>query len=392
MGLPRNQSMCQILAGMALALRMGLSPLGEVKVISGRSCLIPAFLLLWLGSTALLLGQTSEERKQFEAVQTKARKGDAEAQLALGSRYADGEGVARDLTLAVKWHRKAAEQGLARAQLLLALEYADGLGLKTDRVKAAEWLRKAGAQGLPEAEIALGNCYANGDGVRENAVEAVKWYRQAADQHLPEAEDALGECYLNGAGAPKDTASGVKWIWKAAEQGFAPAQNRLGLCYLTGEGVTKNYLTAYQWFSLGAAAGGDGAADIKLNLLRTEPLLTADQIVEAQRLTREFKPHKVADGSPPGAEVAGAIAPDHPPVESASGNTTDTGFLNVRAEDDTCEVYVDGSFVGNTPARLKLPEGTHVTLVKKPGFKDYRREIKITGGAELNLRAVLERR
>jgi TPR repeat protein len=223
-------------------------------------------------------------------------------------------------------------------------------------------------------------------------VEAVKWYHRAADQHLPEAEDALAECYLNGAGAPKDTAVGVRWIWKAAEQGFAPAQNRLGLCYLTGEGVAKNFVAAYKWFSLAAAEGGDRAADIKLNLIRTELLLTADQITEAQRLTREFKPRQVADGSPPGAEVAGAIRPGSPPVESASGNGADAGFLNITSEDDRCEVYVDGSFVGNTPARLKLPEGLHVTLVKKAGFKDYRREIKITGGAELNLRAVLEPR
>ena len=63
----------------------------------------------------------------------------------------------------------------------------------------------------------------------------------------------------------------------------------------------------------------------------------------------------------------------------------------MKAGDDTCEIYVDGAFVGNTPARLKLAEGAHVVLVKKPGFNEYRREIKISDGAELNLRAVLEK-
>ena len=36
-------------------------------------------------------------------------------------------------------------------------------------------------------------------------------------------------------------------------------------------------------------------------------------------------------------------------------------------------------------------EGEHVVEVKKPGFKDYRKQIKISDGAELTLRAVLEK-
>jgi hypothetical protein len=63
----------------------------------------------------------------------------------------------------------------------------------------------------------------------------------------------------------------------------------------------------------------------------------------------------------------------------------------VKAEDDSYEIFVDGTFVGNTPARVKLAEGAHVVEVKKGGFKDYRKQIKITEGAELTLRAVLEK-
>jgi predicted acylesterase/phospholipase RssA len=68
-----------------------------------------------------------------------------------------------------------------------------------------------------------------------------------------------------------------------------------------------------------------------------------------------------------------------------------TGVVNVKAEDESYEIYVDGGFVGNTPAKVKLAEGAHVVEVKKAGFKDYRKPIKITEGAELTLRAVLEK-
>jgi hypothetical protein len=68
-----------------------------------------------------------------------------------------------------------------------------------------------------------------------------------------------------------------------------------------------------------------------------------------------------------------------------------TGLVSVKAEDDSYEIFVDGAFVGNTPANVKLMEGEHVVEVKKPGFKDYRKQIKISDGAELTLRAVLEK-
>ena len=97
-----------------------------------------------------------------------------------------------------------------------------------------------------------------------------------------------------------------------------------------------------------------------------------------------------------GAQVAAPSAssrntPSIPGTPVVAGGAQKTGFLNVRAEDDTYDVFLDGAFVGNSPAKLKLDPGMHVIEVKKAGFKDFRKEIKITEGSELSLRAVLER-
>jgi TPR repeat protein len=314
--------------------------------------------------------QTAAELKNFSALKAKAEKGDAEAQLALAGCYSTGTGTSRDPAKAARWHRKAAEQGLARAQLLVGFDYANGYGMKPDNAQAFKWMRLAAEQGLAEAQLDLGLWLAKGMGVRPDAVEAVKWFRLAADQGLSGAEYALGKSYFEGDGVPKNIVEGLRWTRRAAEEGYASAQNSLGLCYLKGEGVPKDYVQAYKWFNLAAGQGDEDVYDIRVNLAKVEGLLTTQQIAEAQRLAREFKPGKASTSDAP---------------SSAEGT------VNVKGDDEGCEVFVDGAFVGSTPARLKLSEGMHVVEVKRTGFKDYRREIKVTNGAELSLHPVLEK-
>lgn len=339
---------------------------------------LPAVLLwLFVATAASLYGQPTEaERKQFKEVSALADKGDAEAQLALAFLYSRGLGVDRNPKKAVKWCHKAAEQGLARAQWQLSLYYANGEGVKMDKVEGARWVRRAADKGLAEAQFNLGLCYANGEGVDRNAAEAAAWYRKAADQGLPEAQAELGNCYLEGSGVPKDVPEGLRWTRQAAEQGFPAAQNTLGLCYSKGTGVTNDYVEAYKWFNLAAAKGGDLAYDAKVNLAMAERFLTPEQVAEGQRLAREFRPRKTP-------------APGEASATTPAGSSA--GFVNVSAGDEACEIYVDGGFVGNAPARVRLAAGAHVIEVKKPGHKDYRRQIQITEGSELNLRAALEK-
>jgi uncharacterized protein len=59
--------------------------------------------------------------------------------------YANGEGVPKDDTEAMKWSRKAADRGNAAAQLNLGLMYAKGLGVPQDFVQAYMWLNLSGA-------------------------------------------------------------------------------------------------------------------------------------------------------------------------------------------------------------------------------------------------------
>ena len=61
-----------------------------------------------------------------------AKRGEAEAQYNLGSKYALGKGLRKNNRRAVKWYRRAAEQGYAEAQYNLGVMYAKGTGVAQD--------------------------------------------------------------------------------------------------------------------------------------------------------------------------------------------------------------------------------------------------------------------
>jgi len=343
--------------------------------------------------------QAATDLNDFQAVKARADHGDPDAQIRLAQMYSSGDGVVKDPVKAAKWHRKAAELGSARGQCLLGLDYAEGTGVKQNMVEALKWIRKAADQGWPSAQFDLGMCYAMGKVPEKSAADAIPWYRKAADQGLPDAESALGNCYLEGVGVPKDIPEGINWTRRAAEKGYAPAQQTLGICYSKGRGVPQDYVQAYKWLDLAAAKDDQNTDDIKVNLSMAERFMTPEQIAEGQRLAHEFKAQKAA---PPGQPAASQPSPEpsRATVQPARTNATAAvpapsgsvgGLLTVNTDDQTSEIFVDGAFVGNPPARLKLPVGSHVVEVRKTGFKDYRKQLTVVDGSELTLRARLEK-
>ena len=83
----------------------------------------------------------------------------------------------------------------------------------------------------------------------------------------------------------------VKWYRMAAELGHANAQFLLGVRYGKGQGVPRDYVQAHMWVNL--AASRSQGEDLEKFATGRELLaeqMTPDQIAEAQRLAREWKP------------------------------------------------------------------------------------------------------
>ncbi len=158
-----------------------------------------------------------------------------------------------------------------------------------------EWLPLA-AQGDIDAQFALGFLYNTGQGVPQDYAQAHKWYLKAAAQGHATAQVNLGVLYANGQGVPSDYAQARKWYLKAAAQGHARAQVKLGVLYAEGRSVPQDYVFSHMWFNL-AAAQGEELAVIGRDQIAQK--MTQEQIAEAQRLAREWKPirSKVERGS-----------------------------------------------------------------------------------------------
>ena len=97
--------------------------------------------------------------------------------------------------------------------------------------------------------------------------------------------------YDNGEGVPQDDAEAARLYRLAADQGNALAQGILGDMHATGRGVPQDYVEAHMWANLAAAqsSGEDRDRWVK-NRDLTAAKMTAEQVAEAQRRAREWKP------------------------------------------------------------------------------------------------------
>lgn len=89
------------------------------------------------------------------------------------------------------------------------------------------------------------------------------------------------------------------------------------------------------------------------------------------------------------AEAAVAV-PDS--VVAAAPPSTEPGTVTVSSTPAGADVMVDGAFVGNAPANLKLPPGRHSVAVTSSGFRPWSRDLTVLAASETNLNAVLEKR
>jgi hypothetical protein len=96
------------------------------------------------------------------------------------------------------------------------------------------------------------------------------------------------------------------------------------------------------------------------------------------------------------AKFQPAVAPDAV-AQGGAGNAAAENVapasakLQLGSDPPGADIEVDGSFVGNTPSDVQVAEGEHTVSVKKTGFKNWQRTLKVTGGSSVHLNAELEK-
>lgn len=253
------------------------------EAVMGWATVMMAALLMVTGATACADSDTAPVPEKTDAILSLAK-----------TEYENGNYAA-----AHQLFRPLAEQGHATAQFYLGIMFAFGQGLSQDHAEAVHWFRKAAEQGHLEAQVNLAKSYADGKGITQDYQEAKRWYERAVAQGDGDAHVNLGNLYYKGLGVPQDYGRALMHFRFAANGGSAVAMAKLGLMYKLGDGVLQDFVRAYMWFNLAGARGYEHAAVFRDGVAKQ---MTPDQIAEAERLAREWKPkseHTEAEGKEP---------------------------------------------------------------------------------------------
>jgi hypothetical protein len=221
-----------------------------------------------------------------------AEKGSVDAATNLGSMYAIGDGVPKDMTAAIRWFRQAADAGGAAAEYNLSLIYRRGDGVPRDEQQASSWLTKAAdhdyvpalrelgyraaypgdgsAPDIPAAlqrykraaelgdaisQAILGDIFSGGELTKPDYEQAAKYYRMAADQGQRDGQFGLAVRYTLGQGVPVDQGEAMRLFKAAADQAHADAQYDLGVMYELGQAAESDLPSAAHYYQLAAEQG-----------------------------------------------------------------------------------------------------------------------------------------
>jgi len=177
-----------------------------------------------------------------------------------------------------------ADKGDADAQVQLGLRYLQGNGVEKNPAEAVKWYQKAAQQTNHVALFSLARMYENGQGVARDRAEALKYYRRAADEGYEVAQRILSGMYARGHLVQRDPVEAFKWARRAAGSGDPYARTLLAQYYSTGQGTGKDLVEAYALLKLASSK----LPQAKANLAKLEAAMTAEQVTKAQKRALEL--------------------------------------------------------------------------------------------------------
>ena len=119
---------------------------------------------------------------------------------------------------------KESINGEAYAQIKLGVRYVNGNGLEQNDYKAFNLFEKAANQGVAKAQFNIGRMYYQGKGTSKNNDRALYWIRKAAEQESKDAQFILGAWYFQGEVVDKDFEKGSFYINRAIKNGSIQAK------------------------------------------------------------------------------------------------------------------------------------------------------------------------
>jgi hypothetical protein len=123
--------------------------------------------------------KNADVKKVFLFLEKSLKTGSSQAAYALGTWYLHGKHVKKNMTMALKLLRQAADGNVAEAFFDLAICYEKGIGVKKNIRLAMEYYLKASLYGDKQSVYEVGRCYYYGIGVNKNRRLAWIWLDRA---------------------------------------------------------------------------------------------------------------------------------------------------------------------------------------------------------------------
>jgi PEGA domain len=104
-----------------------------------------------------------------------------------------------------------------------------------------------------------------------------------------------------------------------------------------------------------------------------------------------------AQSAPPQSAASQSAPPQPvpaPPVGSVQAvppEKVEKVKCNFSSTPAGADIMLDGKYVGSTPSKIELETGTHVVIVFMAGFSQWKRELTVLPGSELNVSAILQK-
>ncbi|CAA6821547.1 MAG: Unknown protein [uncultured Sulfurovum sp.] len=169
-------------------------------------------------------------QKMVNAYVEKCDAGDAEACLAIGQHYEEGELLGKDYVKALKFYEQSCALKNAEGCMYLAYMYDEPIGVK------------------------------------QNYKKAIKYYTQGCDGSNMVACRFLGYLYDEGLGTQKNYKKAHELYIKACNHEDEYACNNLGFMYSEGNGVAKDLKKALAFYTLSCKFGHNPACKESVNL------------------------------------------------------------------------------------------------------------------------------
>lgn len=74
----------------------------------------------------------------------------------------------------------------------------------------------------------------------------------------------------------------------------------------------------------------------------------------------------------------------------AAENLSETGSVEFASDPPDAEIYVDGKFMGQTPATIRLASGSHHIEMTAPGKQSWARDLDVMKDSQVTVHPVLE--